>query len=259
MTLQSFAEPATQTSGTVRMDSLLETIVQGGPVMIPLGICSVVALAWTFDRWLRLRTSALGNAAHADTLIAALNQGGPAQALAVSRGKRTLLGAIVEPALERWRLPRAALEKMIEDVGAREVRTLVASLRPLTVVAVIAPLLGLLGTVIGIILAFREIALSNAIGRPEALSVGIAQALVTTAAGLVIAIPTQAIYYWFRARIDRFARRVEAVGDRLLDAHERTEGTALPPPPPAAPPSAAASNAAPFVPEILTAPASACS
>lgn len=259
MTLQSFAEPATPTSGAVRMDSLLETIVQGGPVMIPLGICSVVALAWTFDRWLRTRASTLGNAAHADTLIAALNQGGPAQALAVSRGKRTALGAILEPALERWRLPRAALEKMIEDVGAREVRALVSSLRPLTVVAVIAPLLGLLGTVIGIILAFRDIALSNAIGRPEALSAGIAQALVTTAAGLVIAIPTQAIYYWLRARIDRFAQRVEAVGDRLLDVHERTDVATIPPSPPGAPPSAVAPSTPPFVPEILAAPASACS
>lgn len=235
------------------MDSLFETIVQGGPVMIPLGVCSVVALAWTFDRWLRTRASALGSAAHADALIAALDQGGPAQALALSRAKRTLLGAIVEPALERWRLPRPALEKLIEDVGAREVRTLVSSLRPLTVVAVIAPLLGLLGTVVGIIQAFRDIALSDAIGRPEALSAGIAQALVTTAAGLVIAIPTQAIYYGFRARIDRFARRIEAVGDRLLDAHERGTVAVIPP----APPTAAAPSPAPFVPEILGAPASA--
>ncbi|MFN0242915.1 MAG: MotA/TolQ/ExbB proton channel family protein [Planctomycetota bacterium] len=259
MTPQSFAEPAAPTPDSVRMDSLFETIVQGGPVMIPLGICSVVALAWTFDRWLRTRSSALGSAAHADALIAALDQGGPAHALSVSRAKRTRLGAIVEPALERWRLPRAAVEKLIEDVGAREVRTLVSSLRPLTVVAVIAPLLGLLGTVVGIILAFRDIALSSAIGRPEALSGGIAQALVTTAAGLVIAIPTQAIYYWFRARIDRFARRVEAVGDRLLDTHERAAVALIPPAPPAAPPTAAASSPAPFVPEIVGAPASACS
>jgi biopolymer transport protein ExbB len=67
------------------------------------------------------------------------------------------------------------------------------------VITVTAPLLGLLGTVIGIIIAFRDIAASDAMGKPEALATGIAQALVCTASGLAIAIPTQASYYWFRA------------------------------------------------------------
>lgn len=245
--------PAPQTPGAVRMDSLFEALLRGGPVMIPLAICSIVALAWTFDRLLRMRASALGNKAHADTLLAALRDGGPTQALAVSRGRRTVLGSIFEPALQRWRDSRTTIEKTLEDVGAREVRTLVSSLRPFTVIAVIAPLLGLLGTVIGIIIAFRDIALSNAMGKPEALSSGIAQALVATATGLCIAIPTQAVYYWFRGRIDRFARRIEEAGDDLLAAHERSAVREVPLVAPAA-----AASPAPIVPEVITTPPTAC-
>jgi len=82
-------------------------------------------------------------------------------------------------------------------------------------VTTIAPLLGLLGTVWGMILAFSNIALQDAIGKPEHLASGISQALITTAAGLVVAIPTQAVYYYFRSRIDRFARLAEDVQAEL--------------------------------------------
>src|SRR5262249_3509366 len=92
--------------------------------------------------------------------------------------------------------------------------------------------------------AFRDIALSNAMGKPEALAVGIAQALVTTASGLVVAIPAQLAYYWFRARIDRFGRLVEDTGERILALRDgRAPRPSTPPapapPPPPAPPAAA--------------------
>ncbi|MCL4157087.1 UNVERIFIED_CONTAM: hypothetical protein GTU68_055810 [Idotea baltica] len=100
-------------------------------------------------------------------------------------------------------------EKAAEDAGRRELTRLASGLRPLVVVATIAPLLGLLGTVWGMIEAFANIASKDGLGRPELLAGGISQALVTTAAGLAVAIPTQAFYYYFRGRIDRFARLAE--------------------------------------------------
>mgnify|MGYP001442405301 CR=1 FL=1 len=84
-----------------------------------------------------------------------------------------------------------------------------ARLRPLAVIGVMAPLLGFLGTVFGMIQAFTTIALEEGLGRPELLAAGISQALVTTAAGLCVAIPAQAAYFWFRARVERFAHRSE--------------------------------------------------
>ncbi|MFT5057317.1 MAG: biopolymer transport protein ExbB, partial [Planctomycetota bacterium] len=84
------------------------------------------------------------------------------------------------------------------------------------VVAMIAPLLGLLGTVWGMIGAFTNIALQDGLGNPEMLAGGISQALITTAAGLAVAIPTQAAYYYFRSRVDRFARLAEDTHQDLL-------------------------------------------
>jgi biopolymer transport protein ExbB len=100
-------------------------------------------------------------------------------------------------------------EKAVEDAGARELARLNSHLRPLAIVAVLAPLLGFLGTVFGMIQAFITIALREGLGRPELLAAGISQALVTTAAGLCVAIPAQAAYFWFRGRVERFGRRVE--------------------------------------------------
>jgi biopolymer transport protein ExbB len=84
------------------------------------------------------------------------------------------------------------------------------------VVAGIAPLLGLLGTVWGMILAFNVIATQQGLGRPELLANGIAQALVTTAAGLAVAIPTQAAYYYLKGRIDRFVSAAEDTWQQLV-------------------------------------------
>jgi biopolymer transport protein ExbB len=116
---------------------------------------------------------------------------------------------ILEAGLKRNGAPTLEVEKAVEDAGARELRRLNARLRPLAVVGVLAPLLGFLGTVFGMIQAFIDIALEDGLGRPELLAAGISQALVTTAAGLCVAIPAQAAYFWFRARVERFARRSE--------------------------------------------------
>ena len=155
----------------------------------------------------------------ADQLILASRDGGPARALELTRDRPTALSKIFQPVFERWSESRASLEKSVEDVGSRELRRMVSSLRPLTVISVTAPLLGLFGTVIGIIIAFRDISLSNAMGKPEALATGIAQALVTTASGLAVAIPTQVAYYWFRGKIDRYWQLVEETGERVFSVH----------------------------------------
>jgi len=216
---QAVAAVPPQTAQAAQLGSLWETLVRGGPVMIPLAITSILAVTWMLERALRMRAAYLGSRAQAAQLIAAARDGGPGRALDLARANATVLSKIYQPVLERWSESRPALEKTVEDIGSRELRGLISSLRPLTVITVSAPLLGLLGTVIGIIIAFRDIALSNAIGKPEALATGIAQALVCTATGLAIAIPTQASYYWFRSRIDRFWHLVEDTGEQLFAVH----------------------------------------
>ena len=153
-------------------------------------------------------------------------QRGAEGAFQVLKDRPRPLGRVLAAGLKRAGAPVLEREKAVEDAGLREVRKLSANLRPLVVIAMIAPLLGLLGTVYGIIQAFSEVAFHGGQGKPEQLAAGLSQALITTAAGLTIAVPTQAAYYWLRAKIDRFVRRAEDSYDELLTAFERKQGEA---------------------------------
>jgi len=201
--------PAQIAQTSVTLDSLTEMLISGGPVMVPIGLCSVVALAYTVERALRLRRAALGLSELGGELVEVVRAGGPERGLELCRAKPSPLARVMHTALATWSAPTLEREKAVEDAGQREVRRLVAGLRPLVVVVAIAPLLGLLGTVWGMILSFGAIAQQAGLGRPELLADGIRQALVTTAAGLAVAIPTQAVYFWLKGRIERFVRAAE--------------------------------------------------
>ncbi|MBO11981.1 MAG: hypothetical protein CMJ68_14600 [Planctomycetaceae bacterium] len=113
---------------------------------------------------------------------------------------------VVESGLERCGRPLTEIEKSMEDKAAREIATLRGGIRPLRTVGSIAPLIGLLGTVVGMIVAFRTA--SQGLGRGERMAEGIYLALMTTAAGLTIAIPTLLLSAIFTARVERFFREM---------------------------------------------------
>jgi biopolymer transport protein ExbB len=193
----------------VGLESLTEMLLAGGPLMVPIALCSIVALAYTVERALRLRPRPLGLAGIGGEIVEVVRAGGRERGLELCAARPSPLARVLGTALARWGQPALEREKAVEDAGLREVRRLAAGLRPLVVVAAIAPLLGLLGTVWGMILAFSTIAQQDGLGRPELLAGGISQALITTAAGLAIAIPTHAAYFWLKGRIERFARVAE--------------------------------------------------
>lgn len=197
--------------------SLFDMIAHGGPVMWPLGLCSVLAVAFMVERWMRLRAGSLGSRAAGQEVLAVWSERGAGAALELCERQRTPLARVLAAGFKRIGQPMLEMEKAVEDAGAREVRQLSAKLRPLVVIAAIAPLLGLLGTVWGMIQAFTQIALSDALGKPERLADGISSALITTAVGLSIAIPAQAAYYFFRSRIDRFVMAAEETYGELAD------------------------------------------
>lgn len=193
----------------VQLDSLYDIVVSGGPLMWPILLASVIALTYIVERAIRLREVELGSSAYARGILDALHSGGPTAAIQACEREPRPLGRILRSGLVRAGSPLLEREKAVEDAGARELKHLNARLKPLAIVAVLAPLLGFLGTVFGMIEAFISIALDQGLGKPELLAAGISQALVTTAAGLCVAIPAQAAYFWLRARVERFARRVE--------------------------------------------------
>lgn len=191
------------------LHSLYELILAGGPLMVPIGLCSVVALGFATERWIRLSPRLLGSRKFGRDVVAAVRARGAPAALEVCEGARSPLARILAAGLRRASAPFLEREKAVEDAASSELRRLGRNLRPLLLVWLIAPLLGLLGTVWGMIDAFGRIANAEGIGKPEVLASGIYQALTTTAAGLAVAIPAVVLHHWLRGRIELFAARSE--------------------------------------------------
>ena len=218
------AEPAAEKDDKADKDgdseSLFSLIVKGGWVMIPIGICSIMAVAISVERGISLRPQNVIPPDFLDGLITAF---GPANKNVAAGIKYCELrpcpvSNIFKAGISRMQMRVAAMEKAIEDAGAREVYKLKRSLRPLSVIATIAPLLGLLGTVYGMISAFGA-ASAQGVGKGDALAVGIYEALVTTAAGLTLAIPVLIVYQIFCSRVDSL---VDDIDDQAVELLEHT-------------------------------------
>ncbi len=205
-------QPQNSVVGTV-----YQSILDGGWMMFPIGLCSIVALAFFVERSMALGKRRLVPKTFAKDLEQAMDQSHES-ALQVCEKTKVPAGRILGAGLRRWGDARPEIEKAVEDAGRREVAKLSGNLKPLVVIAAVAPLLGLLGTVLGMIKAFGVIAVEKGIGKPELLADGISQALVTTAAGLIVAIPAQIAYFYLKAKIDRFIRIVEGLYQDLLGA-----------------------------------------
>jgi biopolymer transport protein ExbB len=195
--------------------------------MWPIILCSVIAGAIVLERlWtlqqrrvmppdLTRRIWALVEAGQVnDKVIAALDANSP-------------LGKLLATGLANRHRPRAVLMERLQDTGRHVAHDLDRFLNTLGTIAGIAPLLGLLGTVTGIIKAFEAI-YSGGLGDPRTLSGGISEALLTTAAGLCVAIPSQVAYRYLRGRVDGIVvqiekdvvRFAEALNDRAEDSQE---------------------------------------
>jgi biopolymer transport protein ExbB len=196
-------------AGATTLASLYEMILAGGPMMIPIGICSIVSLGFLVERLTALSAARLVPANFKEGVAAALELGEKQALDYCEQRPRVAIARVFAAALRRFNEPRAEVERAAESAGGREIGTLTRRLRAFAVVTTISPLLGLLGTVIGIIQAFQVLSLQKGLGKPEMLAGGISQALVATAAGLCVAIPSQVIYYWLRAKVERFAGNIE--------------------------------------------------
>ncbi len=214
------AEPEPGVVTGKQPETLLEFTVAGGWLMIPIGLCSVVWLAFLFERLFVLRrrrviprelASAFAGLHRSPGLdrerLSVLLEAHPSAAA-------TVLGA----ALDRIHLPRAEIEHAVNTVGQRELYALRRNLRLFAIVASVAPLMGLLGTVTGLIQSFREVA-ATGLGSGSSLAPGIYQALITTAGGLIVAIPSLLTYYWLMARVDHFAHEINNLVVDFVDQH----------------------------------------
>lgn len=185
----------------VATQTVWEFLLAGGYIMIPIGLCSVVVLTLTMERWLHLRSECVvpGKINSAIELLAA---GDHEAASAAAEELNAPAGRILIAGISRRGREIEDVERAMEDQGGKEVEKLRGNIRPLQLIASIAPLLGLLGTVMGIQEAFAVI-VQTGMGKPEHLAGGIEEALVTTIAGLMVAIPALLIASHFNTKVRR--------------------------------------------------------
>ncbi len=203
--------------------SVLELMRLGGPLMYPLYLASFVMAAFGIERAISLqRRKVLPPAVVARIREVSEHRHGPmdvGKLLADIADKDSPIVRVVRAGLRKAYAPTPEIEKAIEDAGAKEAAALRRNCKVLSIVANVSPLLGLLGTVVGMIKAFMTVASrEEALGRTELLASGIYQALVTTAAGLCIAIPALVLYHIF---VDKIERLVSEMDDITVDLVER--------------------------------------
>lgn len=198
-------------------ETLWQMIVAGGPLNLGfmgfLALISLVALTVTLERMVNLRRGKIVPAAIVrglDELVrAADNRVERYQALCEQNPSP--FASVLRAGLSRAERPFIEIEKALEDAAAREMAELRARVRPISVAANVAPMVGLLGTVVGMLEAFR-VASQAGLGKAELLAEGIYLALETTVAGLLIAIPALLLASYFTSRGERFMREM---GDHL--------------------------------------------
>jgi biopolymer transport protein ExbB len=196
---------------------LLELYWTGGVFMHPILLCSIVGLAIIIERatfFAKARTDTRRLMAE---LLRVLQDEGYEAAQRMLHGTRGPIAAVLHSGLARAKRGPEAVEKAVETAASIEIAQLERGLIWLQTVANIAPLLGFLGTVSGMIHAFEAIAAAEEVSA-RLVATGIYEALITTAAGLIVAIPVQAAHNYFVSRIDKFVIDVEESGAELTDA-----------------------------------------
>jgi biopolymer transport protein ExbB len=198
------------------MENVLLFLKKGGIIIYPLILCSIICLAVVIEKLLTLRrkkviipeiVSLIENIKGADDI---------GLALSICEKHKGPFANIIRVGLEKREKPKEEIKEALLDQGRQEVHQLERGLGILETVAGIAPLLGLLGTVIGILKVFNIIS-AMGVGQATALAGGISEALITTIVGLSIAIPAVVVFNYFSNRAENFVLEIEKHSSRLLN------------------------------------------
>lgn len=216
------AGPAPDSASAAAIGSVWDFVVKGGPVMIPIGLISVVALAVVVERLFTLRRTRVLPPQFLPGLKAVLGNGDGDRrsALRFCQADASPVARIFAVGVKRLHEPVELLEKHVQEAGEREVLGLRKHLRMLSAIASLSTLLGLLGTILGLITAFQTVAASGeALGKTELLAKGIYEAMITTAAGLMVAIPVILSYHWIAAKIERLVAEMDRMTVAFLEEY----------------------------------------
>ncbi|QEF99599.1 Biopolymer transport protein ExbB [Stieleria maiorica] len=206
-------------AGWFQTPALIGKVMSGGWLMMPLAICSLVVLSLSFERLVALRRGRVIPRPFVQRFTECVEDGVLSydEATELCKEFDCPVSEVFRAALRRWGRPMFEIEQAVLDAGDRVSDGLRKYLRVFHAISNVAPLIGLLGTVIGMIDAFEVISDQSSIGRPETLASGISMALMTTAGGLAVAIPAYLAYMYFSSKSDRYLGEIERLCQRVID------------------------------------------
>lgn len=231
-TPEGLEAPAEQAAETAPSRNLLQIIYAGGPMMVPIIACSFLLCVFVFERFVSLRRGRVIPRPFVKRFLEQLREGQLDQesALELCQENKSPISTIFAGALRRWGKPAVEVEQAILDEGERVANGLRRYLRLFNGISTLTPLLGLLGTVYGMIHSFNSIASASGMGKPEILAAGIGEALITTAGGLTVAIPALIAYLYFVGKVDGMVVELDSLGQEVVgviasDGWEKVEKT----------------------------------
>jgi biopolymer transport protein ExbB len=212
-------------------------LVAGGPLMIPLALASFLLLLIVFERMISLRRGKVVPRLFVQRFLLQLREGALDRGEALERCEEesSHVARVFAAAIRKWGKSTVEVEQAVLDEGERVANVLRRYLRMMNGISTVSPLLGLSGTVWGMMKAFNVIATNSATGRAEMLAGGISLALVTTATGLMVAIPAMILYLYFIGRVDGLVMEIDGYGQELVNLisaeglEERKSGRTAPP------------------------------
>ena len=203
-------------SSTAGQWQLLSLFEKGGAMMYPILFSSVLMLGIAIERGYSLRRNNIISSKFLKDLRNQWDWKNIEKTLRLCNSYDNSLSRILKMGLLRFGGKLDEIERAIEAGGQHEASLMNSNLRVLGAIANITPMMGLLGTVIGMIKAFNVISLSGT-GNPGLVASGISEALITTAAGMLVGIPALVLYHYFRGKIDRYVFEMEEVAIQLVE------------------------------------------
>lgn len=212
------ASDASASVEPISYKSLFDIVKDGGVMMFPLFACSFLMLVFVFERAISLRRGRVVPRPFVKRFLHQVREGklDRDDALEMCAESGSPVACVFAAAARKWGRPSVELEQSIIDAGDRITGPLRRYVRLFNAVATISPLLGLLGTVFGLIRLFNAISTADAMGRTELLAGGISEAMLTTAAGLAIAIPAMCFYVLFTAKVERLLMEIDGHAQELV-------------------------------------------
>ena len=201
---------------------MFELLKAGGFLIWPILLCSVVALAIVIERFSSLRTSTVAPPELIERVGKLLKKGSIDSKIINELEEHSPLGRVLAAGLKNPNQHRVVVKEAVEEAGRHVVHDLEKHLQTLGTIAAITPLLGLLGTVIGMIKVFSAIT-TFGVGDPQALAEGISEALVTTAAGLSVGIPSLMFHRYFRGKVNELTVDMEQQALRFMKILQRNQ------------------------------------